>query len=583
MLLPTRQIIEEAKKAEAEKQKQSHPPPLPARPPSATVQPVDISAADVSMSDDPPPLIEHRESSSNASAITLVDDSTQLQGLAAPPKFESIKTDSVDPSFKEDSLRPSTDVQMIDVAPEETQDTSAAAVEEPFDMAQKVLQALETQKRSSGTEQQDVEEVIGSIISLLQQAIRFDREDPETGIQYEKIMDTFFITTVNYTKKLGASTYQSEISYDRSITAFPSPDGESSLYDCLASNFDQQYLGENNLVRYSAIRQLPPILHILIQRTTLQGTKNDYPVNIPETLYLDRYMDVDQQGPDFKRRKWEWAYGSREKDIKNYQAKLDGTVNSNGVQNPTADDASDTSLRKLLGAEPGAALERLGSSSQKPKQTEAKEEADEETQNGFENKPATDAAETQAGVDGPSVGPTGPSAEANDKREDVAMTDDLIDIGSPEEDWTFDGPVEEDFQLISKKEPDVASQDEDQQSFTFTGYQEAENQINMLLAREMMSLRKRLNESHNTTRNHKYSLEAVICHRGRMSSGHYWVWIKDFADNVWRCYNDSNVKVYEDSEEVFKELNNSGNPYYLCYVRDEDKENWVSVPKREKS
>jgi hypothetical protein len=80
-------------------------------------------------------------------------------------------------------------------------DVRMADVEEPQTVDQKVLTALEHQKRSSGTDQQDVEEVMGSIINRLQAAIRPSSVDKKTGIQLEKIMETFFVTTVNYTKK----------------------------------------------------------------------------------------------------------------------------------------------------------------------------------------------------------------------------------------------------------------------------------------------------------------------------------------------------------------------------------------------
>ena len=65
---------------------------------------------------------------------------------------------------------------------------------------------------------------------------------------------------------------------------FPAENGPCSLYDALGRNFDQQILEESKLSRYTTIRTLPPILHVLIQRTQSNGSKNGNPVIIPETL-----------------------------------------------------------------------------------------------------------------------------------------------------------------------------------------------------------------------------------------------------------------------------------------------------------
>jgi ubiquitin carboxyl-terminal hydrolase 25/28 len=64
-------------------------------------------------------------------------------------------------------------------------------------------------------------------------------------------------------------------------------------------------------------------------------------------------------------------------------------------------------------------------------------------------------------------------------------------------------------------------------------------------------------------------------------SGHYWVWIHDFEENTWRWYNDADVKENKDTAEVLQTLSTSGEPYYLCYVRDEDKAEYVNTPKRQ--
>lgn len=386
-----------------------------------------------------------------------------------------------------------TDVEMIDVDATETVD-------------QKVLSALERQKRSSGTDQQDVEEVMGSIINRLQAAIRPSSVDDKTGIQLERLMETFFVTTVNYTKKFHEKKYQNEVSFDRSITAFPAENGACTLYDALGRNFDQQILEESKLSRYTTIRTLPPILHVLIQRTQSTGSKNGNPVIIPETLYLDRFMDMDHDSPAFQRRVEDWITAKRSADIKADLDKLE---------------ANPSYLRSLEHYSPPEPVSL--------------------------NQPAS----------------------GDETPEEVETFD-------------FDGPVEDDFLLISPSKPPQTTQETETPVPKVTGVYETYCQVKQMMEDEVERCEEAIAVHNDELKNIPYRLHAVICHRGQLMSGHYWVWIHDFEDNVWRWYNDADVKENKDTEEVLRTLSTSGEPYFLCYVRDDDKDQYVNVPKRER-
>ncbi|CCE65082.1 hypothetical protein TPHA_0J02620 [Tetrapisispora phaffii CBS 4417] len=64
----------------------------------------------------------------------------------------------------------------------------------------------------------------------------------------------------------------------------------------------------------------------------------------------------------------------------------------------------------------------------------------------------------------------------------------------------------------------------------------------------------------------RYSLFAVFIHRGQASFGHYWVYIRDFENGIWRKYNDHQVTgAHED--EIFKCVDGDiSTPYFLAYV-----------------
>ncbi|PMB67870.1 Ubiquitin carboxyl-terminal hydrolase 2 [Beauveria bassiana] len=400
------------------------------------------------------------------------EDAVMVDGATLPTKPSEITQVQKPPPALD---RITTDVEMVDPDASGTID-------------HKVLGALERQKRSSGTDQQDVEEVMGSIINRLQAAIRPSSVDDKTGIQLESLMETFFVTTVNYTKKFDETKYQHEVSFDRSITAFPAENGPCTLYDALGKNFDQQILEESKLSRYTTIRTLPPILHVLIQRTQSNGSKNGNPVIIPETLWLDRFMDTDHDSPAFQRRVEDWIMAKRVADIKADQAKLE---------------ANPSYLR---------ALEHYSA--------------------------------------------VKPVALGQPENEDEAPTE--------VETFDFDGPVENDFLLISP--PKSAAHEQVEAPIPkVTGVYETYRQVTQMMEDELARCESTIAAHHEEMREIPYRLHAVICHRGQLMSGHYWVWIRDFEDDVWRWYNDADVKENKKTEEVLRTLSTSGEPYYLCY------------------
>jgi ubiquitin carboxyl-terminal hydrolase 25/28 len=457
------------------------------------------------------PVPETVETRSNSSSQTLVDKD-DARSDQSYQKVDAVTESSSEPDMIVDTK------EIADAQAQNGQTAAPAALneaalplpaptetehafEQTESVDEKVLRALEYQKRSSGTDQQDVEEVMGSMINRLQAAIKPTTIDEKTGIQLEKIMETFFVTTVNYTKKFQEAEYQHEISFDRSITAFPAPEGPCSLYDALGRNFNQQILEDSNLSRYTAIRTLPPVLHVLIQRSQSMGSKNGNPVVIPETLYLDRFMDAPHQSPEFKRRVEDWMLAERIEDVKSQLVKV-----KNDMSN----------------------IEFLES--------------------------YVSEASTQSAADG---------------------TNGQID----QENWDFDGPVEDDFLLVSPSAPSTAPVSDG--VTRPQGIQATQTAVQQMMETELKQLEERLETHVEGMKNIPYRLHAVICHRGHLSSGHYWVWIHDFEENVWRWYNDADVKENKDTADVLKTLSTSGEPYYLCYVRDENKDEYVDVPKRQ--
>ncbi|KAG5995146.1 hypothetical protein E4U54_002919 [Claviceps lovelessii] len=546
VLLSTHTLLHNPRSS-AEPSSGPDPPPLPVRPSPAP--PSSHSIEDVEMTSfSATSVTEIVETASNSSSRTLVDQE-DAQSDRSYERVDKVGSTTVQPGVIDVEAQVTDNVTMLegDHHPSQTRtighsssdaqeavgfpikgheylaqdvDMADAAVEtESVD--QKVLNALEHQKRSSGTDQQDVEEVMGSIINRLQAAIQPTSVDDRTGIQLEKIMETFFVTTINYTKKFDEKKYQSEVSFDRAITAFPAPDGPCSLYDALGRNFDQQILEESKLSRYTAIKTLPPVLHILIQRSQSMGSKNGNAVVIPETLHLDRYMDAAHDSPIFRRRVEAWALSDRIHDLKAQISKVDHHPNY---------------------------ISYL------------------ENYSGEAVKNAAAAA----------------AASHNDATGAMITDSETVETETlQEETWEFDGPVDDDFLLINSTATMSDTEQQDVVAAKPLRIRETDAAIRQMMETELRQREQALQEQQENLKGTPYRLHAVICHRGQLMSGHYWVWIHDFEDNIWRWYNDADVKENKDTKAVLETLSGSGEPYFLCYVRDEDKMDFVNVPKRQ--
>jgi ubiquitin carboxyl-terminal hydrolase 25/28 len=85
---------------------------------------------------------------------------------------------------------------------------------------------------------------------------------------------------------------------------------------------------------------------------------------------------------------------------------------------------------------------------------------------------------------------------------------------------------------------------------------------------QIASLKQKLTEQFTDMREYEYKLQAVFVHRGEAGGGHYWIFIYDFKNDVWREYNDEYVTVVKDRQRIFEYPRSiDGTPYYLAYVK----------------
>jgi len=88
------------------------------------------------------------------------------------------------------------------------------------------------------------------------------------------------------------------------------------------------------------------------------------------------------------------------------------------------------------------------------------------------------------------------------------------------------------------------------------------------LEEEISSLKKKLDDQFTDMKKYEYQLRAVFIHRGQMGGGHYWIYLYDAKNDVWRKYNDEHVSRVVDRNRVFSPQNfDDGTPYFLGYVK----------------
>ncbi|KAL9067155.1 MAG: hypothetical protein Q9157_006897 [Trypethelium eluteriae] len=104
-------------------------------------------------------------------------------------------------------------------------------------------------------------------------------------------------------------------------------------------------------------------------------------------------------------------------------------------------------------------------------------------------------------------------------------------------------------------------------------------ELEHLLAQTTQNLEKlsrKMNSQFSKYQSAPYRLYALCMHRGNPGFGHYWVYIHDFANGIWRKYNDERVeKVNDPGVEIFqpsKESSPIPTPHYVIYIRDDIKE-----------
>ncbi|POS86499.1 hypothetical protein EPUL_001144, partial [Erysiphe pulchra] len=320
--------------------------------------------------------------------------------------------------------------------------------------------------------QQDVTEVIGNVLFRLQCAITATDYETTSGEQVDIIRESFFGANTVYTQK--AHSLQRKVEAWSYLLVFPDPNENvpRSIYEALDVSFDEQMVEiDKKLVpQFTSISKLPRIMQFHIQRTafdqkSLRSWKNRSPVTIPETLYLDRYIDdsdtLNSSIMNRRRESWLWK-----KQLSSLEARYNVLTETKETALPNALMVTREWINEI-------------------------------------NKDPIDGIPINA---------------------DLPR---LLDI------------------RINELTAEIDK-----------------------IKNRIVVLKEKLQNQFIDMREHEYTLHAVFIHQGEVGGGHYWVYIYDAINDIWRQYNDETVSEVRNRDYIFKhESVGGGSPYYVVYVQ----------------
>lgn len=169
--------------------------------------------------------------------------------------------------------------------------------------------------------QQDVTEVAGHAINQLSYAINPKGYGPHNE-QLDEIHDTFYGYEQECVLAGNATpTKPNEFLY----VIAPVSNHPRDLYGALDNQFDAVPREDGTLV-YGSITKLPPILTIFVGRAVFEGgaaRKENHHIDLPQTLFMDRYMEAEPDSELFEIRKKTWRWKQELSSLLERQAKLE--------------------------------------------------------------------------------------------------------------------------------------------------------------------------------------------------------------------------------------------------------------------
>jgi len=258
------------------------------------------------------------------------------------------------------------------------------------------------------------------------------------------------------------------------------------IYSLLDGAFDASVIeAANGLSQYREIDQLPPILHISIERGQMNRTKCEEPLRLPEHIFMDRYMASPEM---LEKRRQAWQLKASLLEVVNRKVGL--TKSKVGLEIPQALNSTTEYLQHI-------------------------------------------------------------SENAND----LGVDPDLIDIQLLE---------------VIGKSAEVSRRELEEIDISISRYQQ------------------QLDHIFDEHRQLPYRLHAVFMHRSgqaRIDGGHWFIYIYDTKNTLWRRYNDETITKIADPKPFLDPIKDrareEGTSSFVVYVREDLADQLVQTVYRE--
>ncbi|RMZ91876.1 hypothetical protein DV736_g914, partial [Chaetothyriales sp. CBS 134916] len=210
--------------------------------------------------------------------------------------------------------------------------------------------------------QQDVTEVLSHCLFQLSGAIRPTGVDP-SGEQEDEIHDMFFGQNVSHT--VPEKEPPKAVQFYSIITRVANR--PKDVYDAIDTEYDLSER-EGGSQAFVSVSRLPPVISILLDRVAWDSDlkrpiKLNHHVEIPERIFLDRYLEAPADSDLFERRKQAWAW-KRELIKLDKRRKVLETSYAGAADVPSLFEDAKAVLESLQTSFPGDATDQVDGSLQ---------------------------------------------------------------------------------------------------------------------------------------------------------------------------------------------------------------------------
>jgi ubiquitin carboxyl-terminal hydrolase 25 len=187
--------------------------------------------------------------------------------------------------------------------------------------------------------QQDVTEVLAHCLFQFSCAMRPTGIDKKSGEQEDEVHDMFFGQNVSHT--VPEKEPPTAVQFFSVITRVANEPRD--VYDALDTEYDLS-VREGGSQAFVSMSKLPPVFSILLDRVAWDKTKNqptklNHHVEVPDRIFLDRYLEADPDSNLFERRKQAWQLNDRRKILE--------TSHANAADLPSLFDDARLALEQL--------------------------------------------------------------------------------------------------------------------------------------------------------------------------------------------------------------------------------------------